>query len=331
MSQWIEFPPDQVVESREFSLLGRSIRVSTVFLDGPLAKDLLKLNVHNRSVSRKVVEQIKRDITDDKWVYTGDAIRVSSDGVLLDAQHRLIAVEESGARIPTLIIEGLDPNAANWIDQNRKRSVPDILRFRNITIGHVTTCASAASILMQADLALPATREMVADYVEEHHRELERIAAWAKTMCDFSPMAKSKTRINSRSLSPGPLTALAVHMLREGADPDLLKEFVEGVATGLSRTEEDRVTYIAMRRRIEDMPLYTGGGGAQYPILLTEGFKVFINTYNSWADGKVVKIVRSTGKGNRELIRTFKKLPKVSSRRNRPGTFSLLEEETSIA
>lgn len=330
MAQWIEFDPDQVVSTSEFSLLGQTIRLSTVMVDGSTAKELLKLNVHNRNVSRKVVEQMKRDIAGDKWVYTGDAVRISNEGVLIDAQHRLIAIEEIGARVPVLIVEGLDPRASDWIDQNRKRSVPDILRFRDVHLTHVTTCAGAASILLQADLNIPATREMVADYVQDHAEELQRVAQWAKTMCDDSPVAKTKTRINSHSLSPSPLTALVVHMLRQGANAKLVQEFIEGVATGMSRTEEDKVTYMAMRRRIQDVPLFSSGGGQHYPVLLTEGYKVFINTYNAWVDGKVVKIVRSTAKGQRELIRSFSKLPKVNNRQSRPGTFSIADNEGAI-
>lgn len=330
MTQWIEFEPDQVVAKMDFPLLGREIRISAVWVDSQTSKQLLKMNVHNRNLSRKQIDQIKRDIASDKWAFTGDAIRVSDEGVLIDGQHRLVGVDQVGARVPMLIIEGLDPQASGWIDQNRRRSVPDILRFRDITVSNVTTCAGAASILMQADLSTPATREMVADYVEEHSEELQRVAQWAKNMCNESPMARSKTRINSRALSPGPLTALVIYMLRQGANAKLLEEFIEGVATGLSRTEEDKVTYAAMRKRIESVPLFTGSGGAQYPVLLTEGFAVFIQAYNRWADGHVLKMIRSANKETRQLIRTYDKLPKVNNRQSRPGTISLIADDTSL-
>jgi hypothetical protein len=248
---------------------------------------------------------------------------------MLDAQHRLIAVDESDGRVPMLVIEGLDPAAAGTIDQNRKRSVPDILRFRGTDIGYVQTCASAAALLMQAtpeEMQVAATREMVADYVEECRDELERVASWAKQMSDQSPYAHTKTRVNSRSLSPGPLTALTVHMIREGACARLVEEFIQGVATGLSRTEEDKITYGAMRRRIEEVPLFVGGGGAQNAVLLTEGFEIFIKVYNRWVDGKTIKVVRSAPKDKRVLIRQFSKLTKPSKRTARPGTFSLTSE-----
>lgn len=328
MSQWIDFDQDQVEATMTFSLLGHPIRISMVWVDRDTSRSLLKLNVHNRSISRKTIDQIKRDITAGKWVFTGDVVRFSrGDSAMMDAQHRLIAVDESDARVPMLIVEGLDPSAAGWIDQNRKRSVPDILRFRGSTIGHVTTCASAAGILMQAeDLTVPATREMVADYVEDHSDELSRVAPWAKGMCDQAPFAHTKTRVNSRALSPGPLTAFVVHMLRQGANAKLLGEFVEGIATGLSRTEEDKETYAALRRRISDVPLFVGGGGAQIAVLLTEGFEVLTKAYNKWADGVTIRVVRSQPKEKRVLIRSYDKLSKVNTRTARPGSFSLTSD-----
>jgi hypothetical protein len=59
----------------------------------------------------------------DRWTLTGDPIRFSVDGVLLDGQHRLAACVAAQKSFMTVVIEGIKPDAFNSIDQGVKRGL----------------------------------------------------------------------------------------------------------------------------------------------------------------------------------------------------------------
>jgi hypothetical protein len=101
-----------------------------------LAKELLARNVANyRSLDRALVAQYADLMRRGLWLENGDAIRFDRDGVLLDFQHRLWAVVESGVTIQTRVVTGLDPKAAHTIDSGRHRALATHLAhagYRNV-------------------------------------------------------------------------------------------------------------------------------------------------------------------------------------------------------
>jgi hypothetical protein len=95
-----------------------------------LVDSLLEMNTNNRAVKKTVVECYKQDIADGRWYLTNQGIGVDINGALLDGQHRLIAIKESGyPPVPLLIVSGLQVEAQSAIDQHAKRSVRDIWRL----------------------------------------------------------------------------------------------------------------------------------------------------------------------------------------------------------
>lgn len=104
-----------------------------------MATQLLELNELNRPLSGSHVQRIADQITAGKWKFNGDTIKIANDDSVLDGQHRLWAVVESGCSIDTIIVHGIEREAFATIDTLRKpRSVGDtlaingLLRYRNI-------------------------------------------------------------------------------------------------------------------------------------------------------------------------------------------------------
>jgi hypothetical protein len=87
-------------------------------------------NSHNRSWEDRRVAQYAQDMRRDDWLFTGEAIKVSREGVLLDGQHRLYAVLDADMTVPLLLITGLDPRAQEVMDQGKPRSLSDALHLR---------------------------------------------------------------------------------------------------------------------------------------------------------------------------------------------------------
>lgn len=99
---------------------------------GPaLAKEWLdNYNTHNRPVTQATVDEYARRMLAGMW--TMSTIRWSRDGVLLDGQHRLLAVIQSGVTIRAFVERNLDPAWQNDMDTGLKRGAGDVLALNGI-------------------------------------------------------------------------------------------------------------------------------------------------------------------------------------------------------
>lgn len=95
------------------------------------------LDKHNfgtqRNVRELVVQRYADDMANGRWIYTGTPIQVGTDGSLLDGQHRLLAIVESGARLKFDVRYNIDPAAMTAIDIGAIRGLGDFLKMRGIT------------------------------------------------------------------------------------------------------------------------------------------------------------------------------------------------------
>ena len=69
-----------------------------------VAEALLSKNVDNRRVQRSRVERYKVDLSDGRWDFHGQGITLGWQGILVDGQHRLLAILESQAPAKMLIV-----------------------------------------------------------------------------------------------------------------------------------------------------------------------------------------------------------------------------------
>jgi len=92
------------------------------------AKEILSKNPDNRRVRPHDVAKIARAIVDRRWRLNGETLKIGRDGILLDGQHRLLAVVKSGIAIETYVVRDVDPDTFDTIDIGAKRSVADTLR-----------------------------------------------------------------------------------------------------------------------------------------------------------------------------------------------------------
>ena len=107
----------------------------------PEARYLLRLNTHNRHVRQDHVATMARDMIAGKWILNGETIKVSKDDRLLDGQHRLMAVVESHAQVPMMVIRGLDDVSQETVDIGTKRQFSDILGLSGEISSHNLSAA----------------------------------------------------------------------------------------------------------------------------------------------------------------------------------------------
>lgn len=115
--------------------------VQQVIITPEDASHLMDKNIGNRLLSPRRVNALAQSITRGEWQFDGNPIRLTSDGRLIDGQHRLAAIMQAGESVPALILRGLEPESQLVIDSGRPRSFSDYLRMRGITQVHRVSAA----------------------------------------------------------------------------------------------------------------------------------------------------------------------------------------------
>lgn len=104
--------------------------IKSVMVTPEYASELLKFNTNNRPLRNSVVEKYAKKMRNREWVLSNDAITISKGNVLLNGQHRLSAVVQSGTTCPFLILYGADESAYDIMDKPVVRSMGDALSHR---------------------------------------------------------------------------------------------------------------------------------------------------------------------------------------------------------
>ena len=81
-----------------------------------LAKTWLQSNTNNRTPRQNHVDFLVNEIKTGAWKITHQGIAFSTDMVLLDGQHRLMAIAKSGVTVQMLVTFGLESDSMSVID-----------------------------------------------------------------------------------------------------------------------------------------------------------------------------------------------------------------------
>lgn len=112
--------------------LADGVTVGLVQVSPELAESWLERNGRNRKISPPAVDRYARNIMKNRWPFTGDPVRFSDGGDLLDGQHRLTAIHQSGKTLPLLVITGLRADTQAFMDDGRKRNAADTLAIKEM-------------------------------------------------------------------------------------------------------------------------------------------------------------------------------------------------------
>ena len=82
------------------------------------AEAYLKNNAKHRKIKQKKVNEYIQEMQDGKWRLNGKVIIFDSNGRLLNGQHRLSAVAQSGVPLTILVVRGVDPSVLETNEEN---------------------------------------------------------------------------------------------------------------------------------------------------------------------------------------------------------------------
>lgn len=91
------------------------------------ARKWLEFNEGNRKVRRPLINFLINQLKTGKWALTGETICFDPSGNLLDGQHRLYSIAESGIAAPCFVVWGVVRDAQNVMDTGIVRGFQDVI------------------------------------------------------------------------------------------------------------------------------------------------------------------------------------------------------------
>lgn len=223
---------------------GRDIVAEVMTITPDDAVSWLRCNKNNRTIRKRHVQFLASEILSGNWQVNGQAIVIADNEQVLDGQHRLFAIIESGKAIQSLVVYGITEGAFRTIDTGAVRTGADALclHFPDIAALTVRVAATAVQWCVRLEKESVHSHVRVSNtdtikYVQEHMSLLQ----CADTLQSFPK--------DARPLSLGLGTALYEMFTRKKAE--MADEFIQRLYTGeaLERTD---VEYVLRQSFIRD-------------------------------------------------------------------------------
>jgi len=163
----------------QFPLLQRA---EVMMVTPELAEKFLATNTNNRPVRPTHVRALAHSIMRGEWVVSHQGIAFSTQGVLLDGQHRLRAIVVAGTPVQMVVTTGVSESAFKVIDCGVRRTLADLTQLPKQT---AEVCSLIGSFLKygcvshRGDSVSPAVILQIAD--SGVGVVCERLRAYSKT------------------------------------------------------------------------------------------------------------------------------------------------------
>jgi len=228
---------------------GVRYRKAVIRITGPLAYELLKFNKFfekrapddpigktNRPFIPFLAEQFEKDMLAGHWLVSHQGLAWDYNGVLLDGQHRLVAVYNAWTENPdfegidTEVTYDLDPETFKIVDVGRTRRPTDILGIRGED--NRMHLASALRLLYWFETK----REGIF-----HFNRTKMTSTELLEMLDKHPGIREAVRraYALRDVLIVSAVAVAIYLIEREHDDPHLDEFINGVKTGANLPELD--------------------------------------------------------------------------------------------
>jgi len=277
------------------------------------ALEILEKNDNNRPVRRSLVTKYKTEILRGKWLLNGETAVIDSQGQIVSAQHRLLALvaaEEARKKnvayyrekygwkgsvtIPLIVVTGVDPKTADTVDIGQTRSGGDVLYRKSLFSSDYKERQQATLSKTLANAArlvwLRCGGKKISDAPSFPHSELLDFVSDNPTLIDsveyiYKADEGSERRIRS-FLSLGVASALQYLFAYAkwdeddpDAEPELWEEsckFFDAFATGVGLEKNDPV--LMLRNYL------TRVQGSDNPLTRDALVSTVIKAWNHWID-----------------------------------------------
>ncbi len=247
------------------------------------ARQLLLLNENNRPIIKANLKKLCRELINGQWKMNGETIKISSDGAVLDGQHRLHAVVQTGISIETMIVYGLNDDVFATIDQGAQRSLSAILSIEKNANAKV--CASIVPLLRKYK------NNKIPNQFD--YGEISKIESLAFFNENKAVIVRAATFVASNKnlkkiISPGYLGFLYVVFYE--IDSSACSDFFNKLSVGMFYNEKDPIR--VLRERLIDIATSKNKEDQVYRSAYT------IFAWNAYRKNKEITFLRWTTMGN---------------------------------
>lgn len=249
-----------------------------------LAKKWIAQNTHNRNLRQRVVNGYAADMLAGNWVEDGQSIKFASTGVLLDGQHRLSAIAQSGVTVRMLVVSNLPESTQDTMDTGAKRVLGDALKLRGES--YPLTLAAALLRVYQWKQGHRKNLKSAGNARPTHRQLLE--------VLEQHPEIRRSVEIGDRVRKTGRLsgsTAALCHWLFVQIDPDDCAFFFARLGDGAGLLIDDPI--YALRRVLEN---FAQDRGRPDESLVTA---LVIKSWNAYREGRSVQVLAYRPGGSR--------------------------------
>lgn len=197
------------------------------------AKTLKDKNTDNRAMNIKHVAKLADEIKSGRWKVNGDTICINDDR-LIDGQHRLAAVVQTGITIQSFVIEGIPSDVFDTKDVGKRRSPGDTLSVRGEKNSY-----RLASALALTDRYMTCRGDQNVNY---SNTEIEGLLEKYPDIRDSLQVG-----VQCKDILP-PSLLDACHYIFSRIDTKLADEFVTKIIKGTGL--EDRDPFYILRERL---------------------------------------------------------------------------------
>lgn len=204
----------------------------------------LESNKFNRKISDVSVLRYARDMAAGQWTLNHQGIAFGDDGVLVDGQHRLMAVVKSGETVKMMVTWGANRVG---IDELRARSAADVIKF-----GRLSDWIEKKHVEIAKQMLVLCTRWQ--KHVVYSTTDIVDFADKNKEAIIFSQKLFTKHQESIDTAAARAVIATASYYY----DEHDLKEFVETLYTGVT-TSSERSAAVRCRDMMKEKG-FSGGG-----------------------------------------------------------------------
>lgn len=244
-----------------------------VHITPAMAADFLKRNTRNRPLAPRDVARYRRDLERGNWITTHQGVAFALDGTLIDGQHRLTAIAESGIGAEMPVFEGLSLDAIAVIDDNRNRGVRDRVAIIDREIPTISEIACIKALVRGAAATTP-SRESQQEALAIYR---EHIGA-ARFACGLMVNGTGPQR---RAGVTGCIARASYSV-----NHDVLRDFASVLVSGIVRTGHPEDASIILLRDHLATPGVAASAGSTAATML---FRKTSRTLDAFRKGQVLK------------------------------------------
>ena len=238
---WINNPVDAEMTSR------------VVILTPDIAKGWLRHNTLNRKFSRNGARSLSTEMARGYWRENGESIVFDREGILIDGQHRLQAVLNSGHKYLAPVVTGVSAVVRPTVDTGKKRSGAANLQMA----GEKNSTILASALLLWKGYAARDVRVMTHPAAGGPGRRtsIPRIMQYVNEVPEIREAVAEAMSLRpsgaGRALVPASEVAMIwLAIIEAGASKDRANQFLGCVLSGFNLSENSPI--IGLRRRLID-------------------------------------------------------------------------------